>query len=236
MLGGGLGWLTSLYGLAIDNMVSARLVTADGRTVAVSAGENGELWWGLRGAGHNFGVVSEVTVRAWPEVNGGRHWSCMSVFAPEKLERIVRLINAGMVGRGCGVVLVWARVPPGFEAVVVAYAWFAGPEEEGRERFRGLIGLGPIMEEGGMVEYKEINKPSDLACVKRGYKPTFGLGLETLVVEDVREAFDNWSLRGSMRMRRGVWCCSRRTILRRLGRWMRRPRRSRIGGRWGLRF
>jgi FAD/FMN-containing dehydrogenase len=65
-LGGGIGWLMRKHGLTIDQLLSVDLITADGTFVKASAKENPDLFWGVRGAGGNFGVVTEFEFRLNP--------------------------------------------------------------------------------------------------------------------------------------------------------------------------
>jgi FAD/FMN-containing dehydrogenase len=72
-LGGGIGFLSRLHGLTIDNVLAAELVTADGRIRTIDAGHEPDLWWAIRGGGGNFGVVTRFRYRltSVPEVYGG---------------------------------------------------------------------------------------------------------------------------------------------------------------------
>ena len=65
-LGGGLGWLSGMYGAASDNLVSVELVTADGRRLVASEADHADLFWGVRGGGGNFGVVTALEYQLQP--------------------------------------------------------------------------------------------------------------------------------------------------------------------------
>jgi len=107
-LSGGIGWKVRKYGLALDNLVAADLVTADGNVVRASAAENPELFWAIRGGGGNFGIVTAFEFAAHPttDVYFGKivfpaaeaatvlqGWAEYLRTAPEELTSIVNCAN-----------------------------------------------------------------------------------------------------------------------------------------------
>jgi FAD/FMN-containing dehydrogenase len=87
-LGGGFGWLTRKYGMTIDNLVSAEIVTADGEQLHISEGNHPDLFWAIRGGGGNFGVVTRFEFalqRIGPDIVAG-----LLVFPFEEAGHVLR--------------------------------------------------------------------------------------------------------------------------------------------------
>ena len=126
-LGGGIGWLMSKYGLALDNLVSVDLVLADGRVVTASNNDNADLFWAVRGGGGNFGVATSFEYGlhpVGPTITGGivahpidhardalRFFRDCTASLPDELTVVAGLIHlpggsgsklAGMVACHCG--------------------------------------------------------------------------------------------------------------------------------------
>jgi FAD/FMN-containing dehydrogenase len=128
-LGGGFGWLTRKYGLTIDNLLSAEVVTADGRRRHTSESENGDLFWAIRGGGGNFGVVTRFEFKL--HVVGPKVVAGLIVFPFEQakhvLTRYTEFVESAPADLNVWVIL--RRAPPlpflpatvhGHEVVAVA--------------------------------------------------------------------------------------------------------------------
>jgi hypothetical protein len=136
-LGGGMGWLARQCGMACDNVISFEVVTATGEIVTASATQHPDLYWGLRGGGGNFGVVTRFEFRLHQV--GTRALSTEWTFAPE---------DAAQVLRGWRDIFQTAPRQATFEAdidhdqqVTIGYVWM-GDVEEGRKLLPQLRSLG----------------------------------------------------------------------------------------------
>ncbi|HBC3498403.1 MULTISPECIES: FAD-binding oxidoreductase [Vibrio] len=137
-LGGGFGWLSRKYGMTIDNLVSANVVTADGRQLLASETENEDLFWALRGGGGNFGIVTQFEFQLHPvdpEVLSG-----LIVFPFEQAKSVITQFAkfTESAPEELSVWMVSRKAPPlpflpesvhGKEVVVLAICYAGNPSE-----------------------------------------------------------------------------------------------------------
>ncbi|MFF1817451.1 FAD-binding oxidoreductase [Kribbella sp. NPDC058245] len=169
-LGGGMGWLTRKYGLSIDNLESVQLVSADGSILRAAEDENPDLFWGVRGGGGNFGVVTEFEFRlheAGPMVHYGlQFWT---VDQGAEVLRLARDLFATLP-TDVNVVITALNAPPapfvpeemhfapGYGLVIVG---FGSPEEHAGVLEQIRTALPPIFEFATPMPYVALQQSLD---------------------------------------------------------------------------
>ncbi|SDU73941.1 FAD-binding oxidoreductase [Jiangella alkaliphila] len=159
-LGGGVGWLARMHGLTCDNVTSYEVVTADGELVTASRTERPDLFWGLRGGGGNFGVVTEFEFRLHPI--GTRAL---------RVELVHELEDAGTALRGWRDLLAEAprRATPvarvterdGRPVVTIGYVWVGDPAD-GRRLLAAYRSIGrPVAERVEELSYLDLQTADD---------------------------------------------------------------------------
>ncbi|KAI0650128.1 FAD-binding domain-containing protein [Trametes meyenii] len=155
ILGGGYGWLSGSYGLAIDNL--ATVVTADGTIRTANETENPDLFWGIRGAGSNFGVVTEFVLKLHPQRR--TVFAGMVFFAPDKVERVIGTVQAWWdkgPSEKEGMIMAFTR-GPGHVPCAITIVFYNGSEEEGRQAYKALFDLGPAGDMTKEIPYEQLN-------------------------------------------------------------------------------
>ncbi len=151
-LGGGFGWLTRKYGMTVDNLVSADVITADGKKIQASETENANLFWAVRGGGGNFGVVTQFEFKlhpVGPEILAG-----LIVFPLDQAKQVLRQYREFVESapEELSVWVVLRQAPPlpflpkevhGKEVVVLAI-FYAGDIAEGNKLIAPLRRFGDV--------------------------------------------------------------------------------------------
>lgn len=144
-LGGGIGWMVRKYGLTIDSLEAADLITADGRNLHISAQEYPDLFWAIRGGGGNFGVVTSFDFRAEPcgEIVGGsviydpaEAENLLSAWASAMREAPEELSSTFVLFSGFG--------PQAPAQIMVLLCYAGGDEAAANEAIKPFLQLGAV--------------------------------------------------------------------------------------------
>ena len=168
-LGGGIGYLARGFGLSCDNLISADVVTADGRSVVASADENADLFWALRGGGGNFGVVTSLEFRLHPveTIYGGPMF-----FEVEDAGTVLRFFREfiAIAPEEFGGFPAWQIAPPlpfipedrHGDTFLAFVACWVGPVDQGEAMLKPLHDVAPVVAEHvGEMPYPALNSAFD---------------------------------------------------------------------------
>ena len=158
-LGGGIGWLSGSYGLSCDNLVSADVVMADGRSLTASVDEHPDLLWALRGGGGNFGVVTSLEYQLHPigpEVLAG--WL---IFPIDKVRDFFARVNdfTDSMPDEMNLITFLHTLPDGGGKACSILLCYHGSVEEGKRAIQPLRDIGtPVLDDVRAMSYADAQK------------------------------------------------------------------------------
>ncbi|KAJ4214292.1 hypothetical protein NW759_010310 [Fusarium solani] len=207
-LGGGHGTLQGHYGLLTDQIVAARVVLANGKAVTVSKIKNSDLFWALRGAGHNFGIVTEVTYKVY-DAPAKDNWLVKTfIYLPDQIGAFYEVANKA-IANGYGV----DRQPAGMlvaslytivpnvdpnTPVLLFLMVYDGSEKEMAPHAKPYLDLKPVFNSTQEISYGEISAvfafdDNSVACQKGIRTQGYSLNLQKYHVPTQRAVYDEFS-------------------------------------------
>ncbi|KAM0277212.1 hypothetical protein ACHAQH_005995 [Verticillium albo-atrum] len=180
-LGGGYGNLIGELGMAVDNIRSLRVITPEGKAIDVSPTSHSDLFWGMRGAGPNFGVVTYATVNAFPTADRTA-WLLSLTFDHSKIAQVAQAIQDLPLLPQQVVFLILTNSGDANNTPMVLVTGYlrGGNDETGREAFASLYALGPQTNSSSVAPYTGWNVGNDFFCGRGGRKPAFTTALNNM--------------------------------------------------------
>ncbi|KAF2105025.1 FAD/FMN-dependent oxygenase/oxidase [Rhizodiscina lignyota] len=157
--GAGLGRLQGKYGYLHDNLVSCKLILADGSVVTVSRDADPDLFWGIRGAGHNFCVALEATFRVYPQANDGIHLSWDFEYSLDQCEPVLETVNTvhETMPADLAIFIVWVRRnKSGQKHLILVNIVSSGKEAEAAPWIKRFSNLTPVTASATRATWSEL--------------------------------------------------------------------------------
>ncbi|KAI0160701.1 FAD-binding domain-containing protein [Xylariaceae sp. FL1272] len=175
-IGAGVGLLQGTLGLVIDSLVSVDLVTASGDLIKVSQTSNPALFWALRGAGANFGIVTSAVFKVTRKVNNGEVYYADLIYRPDQKSAYFDLIesfNGNFPSQlGLATTMFWNADMK--ETNIVATIVWAGPEAEAINQLKPFFDINPIIAVSKTIPIEHLPKTVVLGIVQASCYTTNG--------------------------------------------------------------
>ncbi|KAI0029050.1 FAD-binding domain-containing protein [Vararia minispora EC-137] len=156
-LGGGIGHLMGEHGFVVDNLFQVTIVTADGSILTASESENSELFWGVRGGGSNFGIVTEFVFKMHPQ---RQTVFCGNLIFPgPAVAGVMAELKKWLEGEpnpksAAGL---FVTLNEDGHPIVALLLFFNGSEAEGRKYFKAFFDIGPVADMTKEIPYTDVN-------------------------------------------------------------------------------
>ncbi|KAL8662016.1 MAG: hypothetical protein Q9202_005070 [Teloschistes flavicans] len=201
-LGGGFGRVQGFYGLVADNFLEMTVVTADGSMVTANNQQNSDLFWALRGAGHNFGIVTSFSTKIYPLIPNW--YAATYVFTRDQLVLVFQLLNR-LNANGAqakelitySLIVLDPAISP--NPVIVVSIQYAGSEAAALQYAQPFANLHPVFATNQTVPYTELADTvgtglNSRSCIEGGSsKATFPVGALSFNVTTVQQIYDLYS-------------------------------------------
>ncbi|EFX02707.1 FAD-binding domain containing protein [Grosmannia clavigera kw1407] len=205
-LGGGHGRLEGLYGMVSDNFLQLNVVLGSGDAIVVNSTQHSHLLWGMKGAGHNFGIVTSFEMKIYPR--GPDLWHYHNyVWRGEKLEDVFNALN-NLQGNGTTPVNMTVNFGNFFmntsitteEPIIFWTFAYRGTAEEANQYLDAFTAIDYVFDEYGDVPYKEIASKqqtgvNDVICQHGNTRITSTAGLQVYNLTAERQIFDGFTRR-----------------------------------------
>ncbi|KAL4742414.1 hypothetical protein BDV11DRAFT_202713 [Aspergillus similis] len=194
ILGGGYGNLLGMVGFGVDNVLEMNVVLADGEVHTATPDrqdEDHDLFWALRGAGPNYGIVTSATLKAYPVESAANitAWMGQLVFSGEQVEAVVQAVDELTLTPEMNIFLYYMTENGTQRFIATPFYYGDEGEARGRAAFASLLDVGPIEDRTAEVPYARWNEGSDGFCTSGGYKPAYSAALRTQNSVVIMEAY-----------------------------------------------
>ncbi|KAJ8058118.1 hypothetical protein OCU04_012976 [Sclerotinia nivalis] len=191
VLGGGFGNLIGIYGFGVDNLISMNVVTPSGTAITVSPTSNTDLWWAMRGAGPNFGIVTSAVMKSYPVASSLLNaWTGPLIFTGAQLEALIEALSQLDLQSEMSIAMFFLMSDN--SPIILVTVFYYGTEAAGKAAFAPLYSVGPIVDGTAILPYNEWNSGGDSFCAKGDSKPSWGIGLAELDVPTWTYVWNEW--------------------------------------------